>query len=628
LYVIYERKGPVGDYIKLGAVGLLVFLFGFVPFAGGREPVGFVAERLGVTLGQYPYTSVNAFNFWGIWGFWRSDGGDSLLSLKSAGYLMAAALIGVAWLRSSEKRLVGWVKKYYLSGVIFLITFLFLTRIHERHLLPALAPLVILGCVSRLYLVIYGGLSLSYILNLYYAYVWISNDFTEVFGKVIIVALIFLNLVLLTLLLLGRSPIKLRINFLGDGEETGGLFGKEGVNASGIKKYLLLIVAFAAVTRLFMLWSPPEEYFDEVYHAFTARRMLHNDPKAWEWWNPNPEGFAYEWTHPPFAKEGMVFGMKLWGENAFGWRFPQAVLGVGCVVLIYLIGSKLFNDRLVGIFSAVTFSLDGLGLVMGRIGMNDAYLLFFVLSSLYFFLIKKDFWSALALGFAASAKWSVMWFMPILGVAFLITRRKLSPGLVWFVILVPVVYLVSYIPMFLTGHGFDIFEGVQKQMWWYHTRLDATHPYTSLWWSWPFMVRPIWLYTSGVNFTEGGREMIANIYAMGNPVVFWFGIFSVVVTAYLSLVYKSRKAGFVVFAYFAFFATWAFSPRIMFLYHYLPSVAFMSMASGLVLRRYKNLRIPYFAVALLVFMYFYPHWTGISVPVWLDKSYYWFSSWR
>ncbi len=55
---------------------------------------------------------------------------------------------------------------------------------------------------------------------------------------------------------------------------------------------LSLILLFALGTRLIGLGSPDHEYFDEVYHAFTAKVMLHDDPKAWEWWNPNPEGFA------------------------------------------------------------------------------------------------------------------------------------------------------------------------------------------------------------------------------------------------------------------------------------------------------------------------------------------------
>ena len=50
------------------------------------------------------------------------------------------------------------------------------------------------------------------------------------------------------------------------------------------------------------------------------------NPAAWEWWNTPPAGFAYEWTHPPLAKLGMVLGLKILGNSPTGWRFPGAIL--------------------------------------------------------------------------------------------------------------------------------------------------------------------------------------------------------------------------------------------------------------------------------------------------------------
>ena len=76
----------------------------------------------------------------------------------------------------------------------------------------------------------------------------------------------------------------------------------------------------------------------------------------------------------------MVIGMLAFGENAFGWRIVQAILGTASVFLVYLLARTIFNDKLIGLLSAIVFSLDGLALVMSRIGMNDSYLLFFSLS--------------------------------------------------------------------------------------------------------------------------------------------------------------------------------------------------------------------------------------------------------
>ena len=227
-------------------------------------------------------------------------------------------------------------------------------------------------------------------------------------------------------------------------------------------------------------------------------------------------------------------------------------------------------------------------------------------------------------GLAMASKWSALWVVPILFVLWLRRTNKFKLLTFVFFLLLPVsIYLLTYLPMFLTGHSLSIWWGMQEQMWWYHTGLKATHPYSSMWWSWPLLIRPIYLYTSN---EIGG--MVARIYAMGNPLVFWFGLASVILSFIYSYVEKNKNLAFVVFAYLIFFVPWAISPRIMFLYHYLPSIPFLAIATAYLLRRTPKLIFGYFLICLLVFLYFYPHWAGLQIPLWLDKSYYWFPSWR
>ena len=177
--------------------------------------------------------------------------------------------------------------------------------------------------------------------------------------------------------------------------------------------------------------------------------------------------------------------------------------------------------------------------------------------------------------------------------------------------------------MFFTGHNLSTWWGMQEQMWWYHTGLKATHPYTSPWWEWPFLIRPIYLYTSD---EVGG--WVSRIYAFGNPAVFWFGLLSIILSSIYSYIERNKNLAFVVFAYLIFFVPWALSPRIMFLYHYLPSIPFLAIATGYVLRRNQKLILGYLVIGLLLFIYFYPHWAGLRIPLPLDASYYWVPSWR
>jgi predicted membrane-bound dolichyl-phosphate-mannose-protein mannosyltransferase len=625
LFMMLKEKWKYKKIFSYLFIGLFMFIAGFVPFLNHGNLITFIFGRLNISANQYPYTSINAFNFWGLVGFWKPDN----IYFQVVGYSLV--LVSTIFLFFKLRKVKN--PEYYLLSFVFGASFVFFTRMHERHLLPLFAPLAIAAVENPILLIPYVGFSLTYIANLYYAYIWITDNFRQIFSVFFIklfeivnigfVLFIFYSLIN-NLKLEWKQIFTLMKRFVSSNKTKEYKLPKVNLT-SGKAKYILgIILVFAFITRVFDLNSPPTMYFDEVYHAFTAKVIMSPDvAKAWEWWNTPPMGFAYEWTHPPLAKLGMVLGMLVFGQNSFGWRIPGALLGVLSVLMVYLLGKEIFKDEAIGLLSAGVFSLDGLALVMSRIGMNDSYILFFTLLSIYLYLKDKNFLSAISFGLAIASKWSAIWAVPIFGIIFLSQKKKLTWSYIWFFILPVVIYLGSYFDMFLTGHNLSIWWGMQEQMWWYHTGLKATHSYSSMWWSWPFLLRPIYLYTS-----EEIGGAVSRIYAFGNPAVFWFGLISVITTSIYAYLEKNKNLALVVFSYIIFFVPWALSPRIMFLYHYLPSIPFMCIAIGYTLRRFPRIIFPYLFICLLLFVYFYPHWAGIRIPLWLDQSYYWFPSWR
>lgn len=617
LYMVVVHKKNLLEIFSYALIGLSVFFAGFIPLNNTENLYTFILNRLSISSSQYPYGSVNAFSFWGIFGFWKPDNISFTYGVGFALIVVLTTLI-VAFYKKPK------AGEYIVAGISLLSTFMFLTRIHERHLLPVLAPVLVASIFNPLLYIVYFLLSFSYVANLLYSYYWISFNFKEIFNPVLIKFFIISNLTALGLSIYSffkQLKLSFKLNLRKLNKVTH--FYTPDIDSRKRNIILSMILLFSLVTRVYSLGLPKEMYFDEIYHSFTAKLVLHNDPKAWEWWNPHPEGFAYEWTHPPLSKLGMVLGMLVFGENSFGWRIPQAILGTLSVLLIYLLAYEIFKDRLVGLLSAAIFSLDGLPLVLSRMGMNDSYVLFFSLLSIYLFIKDKNLFSSIALGLALSSKWSAIYGMPIIFISHFVFRKKLKLSYLSFLIIPVAIYISSYGVMFKTGHTWSQFIEVQRQMWWYHTNLVAEHPYTSPAWSWPLLLRPIYLYDG-----QEVNGLVARIYAFGNPVVFWFGLFSIILNFYISAKEKNKKLGFVVFSYLIFFLPWIASPRIMFLYHYLPSIPFLTIAAGFILRRYPVSRIVVFGLGTLLFVYFYPHWIGMRIPVWLDNSYYWFSSWR
>ncbi len=345
-------------------------------------------------------------------------------------------------------------------------------------------------------------------------------------------------------------------------------------NLLNSRNLLIAILILALFFRVFRISYPNSYVFDEVYHAFTAKEFLLGHKEAWEYWTKPPPGVAYEWTHPPLAKEVMAISMGiLRTTDAWAWRLPGALLGVVSVYLVYYLAQLLFKHRSISLLSAFIFSIDGLNFVQSRTGMNDVYFVTFTLASLCFLLNKRFFFSAVFLGLTLASKWTGLYLFGIIIFLLILTRNFKQIPL--FVFLPAAIYLISYIPFFLLGHNITQFIELQRQMWWYHTQLKATHNYSSPWWSWPFSLYPIWYY---VEYHKDST--LANIFASGNPVVFWMGVGAVIMTVWDTFKKRSLNLFIVLLGFFGFLLPWAISPRIMFLYHYSPSVPFLSIALG------------------------------------------------
>jgi dolichyl-phosphate-mannose--protein O-mannosyl transferase len=197
------------------------------------------------------------------------------------------------------------------------------------------------------------------------------------------------------------------------------------------------------------------------------------------------------------------------------------------------------------------------------------------------------------------------------------------------------VYLASYTQYFYMGYDWAQFVELQKQMWWYHSGLKATHPYQSTPWQWIFDLRPVYLYVDASKTNQ-----VANIYNLGNAVILYFGFFAVLWNLWRLLFDKGEhdgQIGFILMAYFMLWVPWLFSPRIMLFYHYLPSVPLLCIILALWLEKLRRSQSPgarrlnrvILSAALLWFVLFFPHNTGMYLKTgFMDAIYYALPGWR
>jgi dolichyl-phosphate-mannose-protein mannosyltransferase len=289
-----------------------------------------------------------------------------------------------------------------------------------------------------------------------------------------------------------------------------------------------------------------ETIFDEIYFVRTAENYLKLQ-------------HPYEWTHPPLGKLIIAAGISVFGYNPFGWRIMGVIFATLMIPLIYILGKKLFGTWIGAFASAFLLTFDFMHFTMARMATVDTYVVFFSLASQLFFLIYlkdvlKSGWNApvqplflavlfFALGF--STKWLVLYGfagqLAIFAALRLKEVAKLKKSLsdkiyaftdhpfsvlLGFLLVAVLVYFLTYIPDMLAGRSVIEVLGLQGGMFEYHSKLTATHPYASSLWTWPLMLRPVWLYVSYLPLS-----VKSTVVLLGNPAVWWVGFASIIAIA-------------------------------------------------------------------------------------------------
>jgi dolichyl-phosphate-mannose--protein O-mannosyl transferase len=331
------------------------------------------------------------------------------------------------------------------------------------------------------------------------------------------------------------------------------------------------------------------------------------------------------------------------------------------IPVMYFLGKKLFGTWIGAFASAFLLTFDFMHFTMGRMGTADTYVVFFSLLSQLFFLIYfmnvvKNGWktSVLPLFFAVlffalgfSTKWVVLYgFVGML--ALLVALRikdvaKLKESLanryvaffdypflllLGFLAMAVFIYFLTYIPEMLAGRTLLDVINLQFGMYNYHSTLVATHPFSSQWWSWPLMVKPLFLFVSSLP-----NNINSVIVLLGNPAVWWIGFAFIILAVERALRGKDLAAIFITVVFFFQWIPYVLISRLTFIYHFYVNVPFLCLASAYFINRYwrykwgKVATIAFFVSVVAMFGLFYPVISGTPAPTSFIDSLKWFKSW-
>jgi len=414
------------------------------------------------------------------------------------------------------------------------------------------------------------------------------------------------------------------------------------------------IALFALVLRLLNLGTPKGFIFDEVYYVDGARDYLAHGVEVT---GSEPEFVV----HPPVGKWLIALGIKIFGDNEFGWRFMGALLGSVMVLLIALIAQRLFRNSFLTISASALLAMDGLALVHSRTALLDIYLSFFVLLTTYFFVMRWHWWAGVALGLAVATKWSGLYFLALFAAIALYRafthhtgRELIRPTLktaLQYALLPISIYLSSWSGWFLSSRGWardhsanviTSFLHYHSQMLGFHTGLVEKHSYQANPWSWIVMGRPTSFYYQSPKGC-GADNCAQEVLALGTPFLWWLGAIAVAVVIGFwanSFVQKRYEPSLniIIAGLTAGYLPWFFfQKRTVFSFYAIVFEPFLILAiiycAYLALIRFKNSRNTYiFMVAIgaaifINFIYFLPLFTAdvITYDSWQARM--WLPSW-
>lgn len=437
------------------------------------------------------------------------------------------------------------------------------------------------------------------------------------------------------------------------------------------RHYMLILLALGLLTRFMFFGHPNETVFDEVHFGkfisgyYTREYFFDIHPPLGKLLIA---GFAKLFSFKPefaFAEIGDAYPDKQY----LILRFLPALAGALLPLVIFLLAMELGLAPLYAFLAGILIVFENALLTQSIYILMDAFLLLFGFLSLLFYFKYHNSKShryfylfAISSGLAISIKWTGLGFLglPLIFEFFSLIKNhnyKKIFGLIYPVIVAFLIYFLFFalhlnilnksgpgdafmtpgfqktlegnnVPESDTSEKSNIFQKftqLNAEMYKANQRLDAEHPYSSPWYSWPFMTRSIYYWVKDES----------RIYLLGNPAIWWASTVAIIFII-LSLMYnyrllQDRITLFLISGFIINLLPFVGVKRVMFLYHYFTALIFaILMFAYLIDKRKISWKIIsiYIVIVAILFTYFAPLSYGLRLSPKFYENHVWFESWR
>ena len=188
--LIFKKDGLKRLLTSIVAFVATIFLV-ILPFEWGN-PVTFLSNIYFGAYSGYQYTSINAFNLWGMFGLWIPDG-----NLYIVGWMLFGAFAAfTTYILHKRFNVSGDKLAIFAAFMLFFAFFMLPTRIHERYLFPAIVMLALLIPFTKKVRLLYATLTATLFVNQAYVLYYLNNDAFIPSGDLVVLAVSIINLIM------------------------------------------------------------------------------------------------------------------------------------------------------------------------------------------------------------------------------------------------------------------------------------------------------------------------------------------------------------------------------------------------------------------------------------------------
>ena len=177
-----------------------------------------------------------------------------------------------------------------------------------------------------------------------------------------------------------------------------------------------LILFLALITLLLHLATIAHDsglIFDEIHYVPEARSMI-------------SDGELINIEHPSLGKLFVTVGIRIFGDNPWGWRVSSVIFAVASTVLLYMVCRELVGKR-AAFLATVVFVFENLVFVLSGIAMLEVFSFTFMLLAFLFYLRSKYVLAGLAFALSAVCKMTgVLGVLVVLGYWLYVNRSNIG----------------------------------------------------------------------------------------------------------------------------------------------------------------------------------------------------------